>query len=155
VGVSLSYTTTAAVTAKVRAAIFADTARVNGERRWWCEGITFFKDPKRSKHLTGDTKLFYPGCYSDPEEEAGLTEVDADDDTFMGFRDAAFIVRLLMCWSNDHGVNWVLEMAGGEVGTVVSGQVQPAGLFECDKPENKANLRRAARIDKKYATRNT
>ncbi|HEY7424723.1 MAG TPA: hypothetical protein VH682_10885 [Gemmataceae bacterium] len=103
-GVSLSYRTTAPVSAKIKAAILADVERINAERSWWCEGIIFFEERKGAKHLTGDTKLFFAGFYSDEEAEDGLQEVDADDDQFMGFRDAAFILRQLMRWLGTHGI---------------------------------------------------
>lgn len=153
-GVSISYTTTAAVSAKARNAILADAERVNKEREWWCESIIFFTDKKRSKLLVGDTKLFFPGMYSDPDAEDGLMEVDADDDNFMAFRDAAFILQQLMRWSKLHRVDWTLEMAGGDLGKITKGKLEPAGLFESDKAETKADERKAAKLHKKYASRN-
>jgi hypothetical protein len=150
--VSLTYTSTKPVSAATRKAVEKEAARVNGERSWWCEGLIFFTDRKRPKYLTGDTKLFYAfGGYSD--DEGGFTEVDADDDNFMGFRDAKFIVGLLCQWSKTFGVEWVLEMADAELGTIAKGVLTPPGLFECDKPDKKANEQRAKRLDKKYASR--
>jgi hypothetical protein len=152
-GVSLSYRTIEPVSARVKAAILADVKRINGQRRWWCEGLIFYEERKRTRHLTGDTKLFFPAGYTDGDADAGLTEVDSDDDLFMGFRDAAFILRQLMRWSEERGVSWSLDMAGAEVGTVGGGKVEPAGLFDCDKPERKADEQKAARLQKKYASR--
>jgi hypothetical protein len=153
-GVSLTYTTTAPVGAAVRKAVEADAKRLNGGRAWWCEGFAFFKHRKRPAHLTGDTKLFFAGVFSDDDDEdGGLVEVHDDDDQFMGFRDAAFVVRQLCHWSAEHGIDWALEMAGADVGTVTGGAVAPAGLFGSDKPETKTAAAKATRLDKKYAAR--
>jgi hypothetical protein len=154
-GVSLSYITTAAVPAKARTAILEDAEGVNLGREWWCESINFFTDKKRPKHLIGDTKLFFAGMYSDPDAEDGLMEVDTDDDNFMAFRDAAFILQQLMRWSKAHGVDWTLEMAGGDLGKITKGKLKPAGLFGCDKAETKADEKKAAKLHKKYASRNS
>ncbi|MBN9118326.1 MAG: hypothetical protein J0I06_04050 [Planctomycetes bacterium] len=140
-GVALFYQTTKPVVAAVKRAILADAARLNGERGWWCESIIFFEvDRKKGPTpITGDTKLFR----SDAHE---------DDDDFMAHRDAAFIVQQLVRWSREHGVDWTLEMAGTEVGTITNGQVQPPGLFQWDQPESAAARRRAARVTRKYAS---
>jgi hypothetical protein len=145
-GVSLSYRTTEPVAASAKKAILADAERLNRERAWWCESIIFFEAAGRKKKgptpLTGDTKLFR------------ADETDDDDDEFMGYRDAAFIAQQLVRWSFEYGVNWTLEMVGTEVGTITNGEVQPPGLFQWDRPENAVDRRRAARIDRKYASRN-
>lgn len=153
-GVSLTYKTTTAVAAKVKAAILADAKRINRERNWWCEGLCFFEPRPKTGRVIGDTKLFFAGVYSDEDEEGGLHDVDADDDDFMGFRDAAFIVRQLVHWSAEHGVDWTLEMSGVEMGTIRAGTLDPANLFGCDKAPTAAAQKKAARLNKKYASRN-
>ena len=153
-GMSLSYQTTAPVTAKVKAAILADAERINADRRWWCESFVFFDPRGRKKKgpapLTGDTKLFYSSGYT---HDGGFVEVDGDDDDFMGFRDAAFIVRQLVEWSREHGIGWSLEMAGAELGTAAAGATQPPDLLGWDTPESRADTRRATALDAKYASR--
>ncbi|MGL6072994.1 MAG: hypothetical protein ACRC8S_02410 [Fimbriiglobus sp.] len=154
-GVSLLYQTSAPVTAKVKAAILSEAERINSDRRWWCEGFIFFDPRGRKKKgpapLTGDTKLFYSfGGYTHDGE---FVEVDGDVDDFMGFRDAAFIVRQLVHWSREYGVAWSLEMAGAELGTVAAGATQPPGLLGWDTPESRAEKRRATTLDSRYASR--
>jgi hypothetical protein len=154
VGQSLTYTTTGPVTAAVRKAVEADARRLNAGRAWWCEGFAFFKHRKHPDRLAGDTKLFFGGAYSSDEAEDGLVLVDADDDLFMGLRDAAFVLRQLRRWSAEHGVGWVLEMGDADLGTIAGGAVEPAGLLGCDAAETKAAEKKAARLDAKYASRN-
>ena len=133
-GVSLSYHTTEPVPAEARKAIEADARRLNTDRPWWCENLIFYKDKKRAKHLTGDTKLFIVGMGDDidDEEEGADGEAAFDDDQFMGFHDARFILLTLAEWSRAHGVSWVVEMAGEESARVAGGRIDPPGLFEAD-----------------------
>lgn len=143
-GVSLTYQTTKPVSAAVKRAVLDDAARLNRERVWWGESFIFFEVPQKGKGkakgltpLTGDTKLF-------------RSDADEEDDTFMAFRDAAFILQHLVRWSQEHGIDWTLEMVGAEVGAITAGAVEPAGLFGWDEPETPAAQRRAARIHRKY-----
>ncbi len=139
-GVSLTYQTTKPVSAVVKRAVLSDAASLNREREWWGESFIFFEVPRKGKGptpLTGDTKLFRPAA-------------DEGDDTFMASRDAAFILQQLVRWSREHGLNWTLEMAGAEIGTITGGAVQPAGLFQWDQPETAADRRRAARLRRRY-----
>jgi hypothetical protein len=153
-GVSLSYQTTKPVSAAVKKAILADAARLNVERSWWCENFIFFEAAKRKKKgptpLTGDTKLYLPGY----TWQRGYVEVEFEDDQFMAERDTAFIIQQLVKWSRKHSINWTVSMAGVELGAITNGEVQPEGLFQWDHEETPAERRRAARIDRKYASRN-
>jgi hypothetical protein len=157
-GVSLFYKTAGPVSATVRGAILAEAGRINRDRRWWSESIIFFDLPGQTTGatglapLTGDTKLFYSGVYSDAS--GGYVEVDFDDDQFMAIRDAAFIVRQLVRWSREYGIDWSLVMAGAELGIIVAGEVLPPGLFGWDRPDTDEDERRAAEIDAKYASGN-
>ena len=78
------------------------------------------------------------------------SDVDEDEDDFMAYRDAAFIIQHLVRWSRAYGIDWTLEMVGAEIGTVIAGEVLPAGLFEWDREETAADRRRAARLHYKY-----
>lgn len=156
--VSLSYVTTEPVSPAVRKAIEADAKRLNTERSWWCENIIFYKHPKKSKHLTGDTKLFNIGLdelFEDddevPEEDSG----DLDDDQFMGFYDARFILFTLAEWSRVHGVSWDVEMAGAAVATIHAGKIEPPSLFQADASAKqlKADDKKAQSILAKYPNR--
>jgi hypothetical protein len=141
-GVSLTYQTTKPVKAAIKNAILAEVARINPAREWWSESLIFFEVKRRAKGptpLTGDTKLFR------------ADEADDDDDEFMGYRDAAFIVQQLVRWSHEHGIDWVLEMVGADVGTITAGAVEPAGLFGWDRAETAVDRRRAARLLRKHS----
>ena len=137
-GVSLSYSTTEPVRPEVRKAIEADARRLNTERDWWSENLIFYRDRARPKHLTGDTKV-YLGLGDDLFDEDGegeeTSEADFEDDQFMGLYEARFIVLTLARWSKEHGVSWVVEMAGEEMCRVAGGAVQPPHVFGCsDSP---------------------
>jgi hypothetical protein len=58
-------------------------------------------------------KLFLVGMGDDinDDEDVG-TEAAFDDDQFMGFHDARFILLTVAEWSRAHGVSWEVEMAG-------------------------------------------
>ena len=163
-GVSLSYVTTEPVAADVRKTIEADAKRLNKQRPWWCENLMFYKDKKRAKHLTGDTKLFIVGIGDDiddddddidDDDEGADGEAASDNDQFMGFHDARFILLTLAQWSRAHGVSWVVEMAGEEVARVSGGRIEPPGLFEADAPveQLRADDERARAILAKYPER--
>jgi uncharacterized protein YjbI with pentapeptide repeats len=115
--VSLSYRTTDSVPVEVRKAILAAARQLNRQRPWWGEGLVFFTDPKWRGYLTGDTKLF-------------RSRGGDEDDQFMAFHDARFILLTLARWSREHGLSWVVEMEGEEVGRIAGGTITPAGLFE-------------------------
>lgn len=153
---SLSYHTTEPVSAEVRKAIEADAKRLNMERPWWCENLIFYKDKKRAKHLTGDTKLFIVGMGDDIEDDEGSDgEAAFDDDQFMGFQDARFILLTLAVWSRAHGVSWEVEMAGEPMARVGGGRIDPPHLFEADATAEQlqADDERARAIIAKYPQR--
>ena|GEM_PF-7049295 len=155
-GVSLTYITTEPVTAPVRKAIEADAKRLNKQRPWWCENFIFFKHREQPKHLAGDTKLFIVGMGDDlDEEDSDGGEAAFEDDQFMGFHDARFILLTLAEWSRVHGVFWVVEMAGTEVARVAGGRIEPPGLFQADAtPEQlRADDERARAIIAKHPQR--
>ena len=156
-GISLTYITTEPVAAPVRKAIEADAKRLNTQRAWWCENIIFFKHRERPKHLTGDTKLFITDFGDDAEDEDGAAAGDAafDDDQFMGFHDARFILLMLAEWSQAHGVSWEVEMAGEPVARVSGGRIEPPGLFESDvsAEQLREDDERARAIHAKYPQR--
>jgi hypothetical protein len=155
VGVSLTYISTEPVAAEVRKAIEADAEQLNKGRPWWCENITFFKHRQRPKHLAGDTKLFrgLGDDVLDDEDENAAAEVEFDDDQFMAFHDARFVLLTLARWSEQHGVAWVVEMSGSVVARVAGGRVEPAGLFESDASAEqlRADDERALAVHAKYA----
>ena len=154
-GVSLSYHTTEPVTASARKAIESDAGRLNKERPWWCENLIFYQDRKRAKHLTGDTKLFIIGMGDDDEAEAADGEAAFDDDQFMGFHDARFILLTLAEWSRAHGVSWAVEMVGEPLAQVSGGRIEPPELFQADAPavQLRADDERARAILAKYPQR--
>ncbi len=160
-GMSLFYQTPKPVSARVKNAIFADAARINAGRRWWSENINFFdplarkRKPTRPKPtpLTGDTKFSFPDGYSDGQRGYVDVEVDDDDDTFMGWRDLAFITAHLVRWSRDHGSEWQLSIEDVELGTIVNGIPTPAGLLRWNEVESAEANQRAAELDTKYASR--
>lgn len=156
-GVSLTYITTEPVAPDVRKAIEADAKRLNKQRSWWCENLIFYKDKKRAKHLTGDTKLFIVGMGDDIEDDEEESDGEAafDDDQFMGFHDARFILLTLADWSRAHGVSWEVEMAGEPVARVSGGRIEPPGLFESDVSAEQllADDERARAIHAKYPQR--
>ncbi len=154
-GISLFYMTTSPASAAVRTVILDDAKRINHDRRWWCESMIFFglgrdKENSGDHVLFGDTKFFLGG-YSHGDGQ--FIEVDSDDEHFMAFRDAAFILHQLARWSTEHGVGWTLNMGDAEVGMIVGGKVQPPGLFGSDRVETEADERRAVELDAKYASR--
>ncbi len=152
---SLTYTTTEPVAADVRKAIEADAKRLNKGRPWWCENIVFFKSREQPKHVVGDTKLFrgLGDDVLDDEDEDAAAEVEFDDDQFMAFQDARFILLTLARWSEKHGVSWVVEMSGVEVAWVADGRIEPPGLFESDASTERlrADDDRAVAVHAKYA----
>lgn len=155
-GQSITYSTLEPVTAPVRKAIEAEAKRLNLERDWWCENIIFFKHRDKPKHLVGDTKLFIVGIEDDFDNEEEEQSEDAfDDDLFMAFYDARFILLTLAKWSQEFGVSWEVSMAGETVGSVVGGKIKPQGLFESDvsAKQLKADDKKAKAILAKYPDR--
>ncbi len=154
-GTSITYTTLEPVTAPVRKAIEADAKRLNTERDWWCENIIFFKDSKQPKHLTGDTKLFLIGFEEVLEDDDDEDNDALDDDLFMAFYDARFILLTLANWSKEFGVSWNVFMGGEIIGEVVGGTIDPKGLFESDisAKKLKADDKKAKAIIAKYPDR--
>jgi hypothetical protein len=156
-GQSLSYVTTEPVGAHVRKAIEADAKRLNKGRAWWCENLLFFKHRQQPKHLAGDTKLFRTlgDDVLDDEDDDAAAEVEFDDDQFMAFHDARFILLTLADWSKQYVVSWVVTMAGEEVARIADGRIEPFGLFESDATPERliADDERARAIHVKHANK--
>jgi hypothetical protein len=130
---SLTYITREPVADEVRKLIMTDTRRLRQERLWWCESIAFFPHRKYPGHLVGATKLF---LLEDVEEGV----VTLDDDLFMAFYDARFILWTLAGWSERHGISWNLILSGEDAGQIVGGQIKPASLFEADASPKKLQV---------------
>ena len=134
--VSLSYSTTNPVPPAAKA-ILADARRLNKAREWWSENLIFYRDRSRPDHLTGDTKVYLDlgdDFLDEDGDEAESAETDFDDDQFMGMYEARFIVFTLARWSKEHGVSWVVQMAGEEMCRVTGGAVVPPHVFGCSDP---------------------
>ena len=175
-GVSITYVTAEPVPSAVKAAVLKQTKAIVRGHLWWCESLNFFDFKGREKHLSGDTKLFLGG-YSGPDGR--MVDVEMADDAFMTIRDVRFIFKHLAEWSRVHGLTWVLDVEGGEVGRIADGKVSPElerfvdGLwaiaaFDSDDPEamlagmedemaasaaGEDDASKAAAIDGKYADR--
>lgn len=117
---SVSYRTAAPVSADTRAAIVLAVQKHNAARDWWCESFCFYEDPKLENHLLGNTKLFLNG-YTTPSGQ--YVEVDPDEDCFMAAEDAQFIIDRLAEFSRQHGIQWVIDLDGAELGTITDGVV--------------------------------
>lgn len=166
-GVSLGYISSDTLAADIQTAVKADAERINEQRRWWCEPLSFFQCPDHENKLAGATKLFLPSYSTD---DGGYVEVDPADDCFMAARDAQFIIEQLARWSGQHDITWRLELEGSEIGSVANGEVgadlmemvHQLPLLGLEDPEaammetGTANLdddERAAAIDQQYASR--
>jgi hypothetical protein len=108
-GVSLTYETESAVSASARQEIIAAAKELVLSREWWCEPFIFFEHPNEPERLIGDSKLFIPA-----------EEVSFEDDSFMAWRDAQFIIGKLAEWARGYSLAWRLSMEGHEMGGVTS-----------------------------------
>ncbi|MFO1485717.1 MAG: hypothetical protein U1F71_20310 [Verrucomicrobiaceae bacterium] len=105
-------------------AIVSAVQNHNAARDWWCESFCFYEDPQLKNHLVGNTKLFLNG-YTAPSGQ--YVQVDPDEDCFMAAEDAQFIIDQLAEFSRQHGIQWVVDLEGAELGTIAGGIV-PAEL---------------------------
>jgi hypothetical protein len=106
-GVTIEYATTRPAAPDVTALVLQAADETNRGREWWTEGILFFDDPEQPGVLSGSSKLFRGG---------GVVEVD--DDSFLAWRDAQFIISRLAHWGSNFGLVWRLSYDGGELGRV-------------------------------------
>lgn len=107
----LQYESAAKVGVSTVRSILEETGTI--DRRWWRGGLGL--DPSeegRPAILRGKTALFHPPG-SIPDE----------DDLFMAFADAAFIVERLAAWSKKHKIKWKLRMHDEDWGAI-----DPTGL---------------------------
>ncbi len=118
-GVSLSYTSTSAVSPDQRSGILGEADDVNKSWQWWCESINFFDNPHNPDGLSGDTKLFRRGFTTD---DGGYVQIDPAHDTLMALRDARAIIDNLRLWSKKYSVSWRLVIEGQGAGTITNGR---------------------------------
>jgi hypothetical protein len=104
-GVSLTYATAQPVSHEAREFVRRAADEINHARDWWGEGILFIDAPSQPSCLVGDSKLF-------------RVISDWDDDTFLAWRDAQFIVANLTKWASSFGLTWNLSVEGEKIGTV-------------------------------------
>jgi hypothetical protein len=84
-------------------------------RAWWRGAIGFdLEDPAGPVTLSGSTPLFHPQGIAD------------EDDLFMAFSDAAFIIERLAGWSKRFKIKWHVRMHDDDWGAVdASGLSRP------------------------------
>jgi hypothetical protein len=106
----LSYESTSKIRPAVAKTLRAEIAAI--QRDWWRAplGITGAEDGFPG-FLAGRTALFH--AHVKPEQ----------DDLFMAFSDAAFILERLAAWSKEHKIKWHLRMREDDWGAV-----DPSGL---------------------------
>jgi hypothetical protein len=106
----LHYESTGRVNASVVRAIWSDIGDIN--RVWW-RGVLGFdvSDEGKPSILSGRTPLFH---------KSGIPD---EDDLFMAFADAAFILGRLAGWAKEHRIKWHLRMHDDDWGAV-----DPSGL---------------------------
>jgi hypothetical protein len=92
----------------------------------------------------------------------GYAQTDDGDDSFMGWRDAQFIISVLADWSRRFGFSWLLSVDSGEIGMVT-----PSGAddsvdellsllaLQCGHPTDDPGAVEslAAELHKKYVSR--
>lgn len=107
----LTYESTSRLRASAVRAIRADVAGI--ERDWWRGALGFDASDgeDRPSILTGRTALFH---------RSGIPD---DDDLFMAFADAAFILERLAGWARKHKIKWHVRMHDEDWGAV-----DPGGL---------------------------
>jgi hypothetical protein len=106
----LQYESTGRVGASVARAINSDIGEIN--RAWWRGALGVdVSDEGRPSILSGRTPLFH---------KAGIPD---EDDLFMAFADAAFILGRLGGWAKEHGIKWHVRMNAEDWGAV-----DPGGL---------------------------
>jgi hypothetical protein len=79
-GVTLDYSTKAAVAPNVKAAIEAEAPQLSPPHNWWTESLIFFDPGEADGRLYGATKIFLVGYSTDGggfvEEEPGGNPVN-------------------------------------------------------------------------------
>ena len=76
-------------------------------RPWWRGALGFDADPSDGPvFLSGQTPLFHAGGIPD------------EDDLFMAFADASFIVAQLAAWAKRFKIKWHLRMNGEDWGAI-------------------------------------
>jgi len=96
-------------TGRVRAASIRSILKDVGElqRDWWRGALGFdASDEEGPAILSGRTGLF---------TKSGIPD---DDDLFMAFADAAFILERLAGWSKKHTIKWHLRMHDDDWGAI-------------------------------------
>ena len=120
-GVTLGYRTTEPVAEEVRAKILDEAYELVPPRGWWWAESLSFLDPdeEEDRTLAGVSKISWPG-YTIAAGE--FVEIDDADDELMAYLDTRFIVEQLCRWSREHGLTWVVDCVGEELGTVQGGE---------------------------------
>ena len=107
----LHYETTGRVRASAIRSILKDVGEIR--RDWWrgALGVDASEEEEEPAVLSGRTPLFHPSGIPDNE------------DLFMAFADAAFILERLAAWSKKHTIKWHVRMNDEDWGAV-----DPSGL---------------------------
>ena len=106
----LQYESTGRLKPSAVCAILRDIEGI--ERDWWRGALGFdAADDERPTVLTGRTALFH---------KSGIPD---DEDLFMAFADAAFILGRLAAWAKKHKIKWHVRMNDEDWGAV-----DPSGL---------------------------
>lgn len=101
----LQYASTHKVGASAARKIQAEVPEIR--RSWWRGAIGFDVDEiDQPVLLSGSTPLFHPRGIPD------------EDDLFMAFADAAFILERLAAWSKRFGIKWHLRMNDDDWGSI-------------------------------------
>lgn len=110
----LSYETTGRVGASAARKIAAEAAGL--QRAWWRGGLGFDLDEAAGPAvLSGATPLFHTSKH-----------IPVDDDLFLAFADAAFILERLEDWARRFKVKWHVRMRDEDWGAVdPSGPTRP------------------------------
>jgi hypothetical protein len=104
----LTYESTARLKPSAVRAIQKDLEGI--ERDWWRGALGFdASDEERPATLAGRTPLFHKSAIPDNE------------DLFMAFADAAFILEQLAGWAKRHKIKWHVRMNGEDWGAVDPG----------------------------------
>ncbi len=100
------------------------------QRTWWRGAIGLEADEAGPPSiLSGSTPLFHaPGAI--PDEE----------DLFLAFADAAFIVGRLADWSRRFTIKWHLTMNGDDWGAIDASGLSPALLGQMEKWARRAKV---------------
>ena len=106
------------------------------ERRWWRGGMGFdVEGTERPQVLRGRTPLFRPGGVPD------------EDDLFMAFGDALFIVQHLADWAGRFKVKWRIWMNDEDWGAVDPGGLTRPLVEQMDKWAGRVGAARSGTRD--------